>query len=492
MHVEAQKVDGETGQRPLLLPWLAVLFLGSTALGLYFLIAPALTGQLYYRVGFQANPQMYARQILLLFIPYAFALRAWRKGARLPMWLLLAGAILLHLIVLFAPPPQSQDFYSYLFYGRMQAAHGANPYIDLPNTFWADAWFPWTRWHNQTSVYGPVWMLIVWGVVKTAGSSMTLAFVELKLVIMAIDLAVMLLLVFPGRRHPEGNAGAGWGLLLFAWNPLVLITVPLGGAADVCLAAAFIGAVIARRRGLNGLATFLLTLAAMVKVYAVVALLLHLVLVLRERGWARAWRHAASAVGVGAVAFAPYWAGLRTFTGLWGAVKLVSPSLTGTVQRVLGTSIHHFIPHHLAWVLASIIVRIVAWGVFAGIALWAVRSVEDESSFWWATLVVLAAYLYLTPWFMYWYAIGALALVAVLPINALTYPVVTFSATSLVALWFKPRLLGNVTQATLRYAPPAFVFARGAQLTGIRLGGAPASFPVPSSATAPARAPVAE
>src|SRR5436309_6932481 len=190
MKVEAQQapaepVEAEKEQRPVLLPWLTALFLGSAALGLFFLISPALTGERYYKVGFHANPQMYARQILLLFIPYAFALRAWRKGARVPMYLLLGGAILLHLIVLFAPPPQSQDFYQYLFYGRMQAVHGANPYVDLPSKFWADSWIPWTRWHNQTSVYGPVWMLITWGVVKTAGNSMTLAFVELKLVILA-------------------------------------------------------------------------------------------------------------------------------------------------------------------------------------------------------------------------------------------------------------------------------------------------------------------
>src|SRR5204863_5135539 len=130
-----------------------------------------------------------------------------------------------------------------------------------------------------------------------------------------------------------------------------------------------------------------------------------------------------------------------------------------------------------------------------GVAVWAVRTVKDVRSFWWAPLVLLTAYLYLTPWFMYWYAIAALALVAVLPINRLTYPLVTLSATSVAAIWFRPRLLGNVTQTIVRYLPPVLVFARMPRLAAVRrLGGAPVSFPVPAtgSATATATAPAAK
>src|SRR5207249_2008949 len=117
-----------------------------------------------------------------------------------------------------------------------------------------------------------------------------------------------------GRSDPEG--AAGWGLLAFAWNPLVLITIPLAGSADVGIVAAFLGAMLARRRGRNTLATVLLTLAALVKVYAVIGLVLHLVLLMRERGGRRAAAHAVGAAGLATAAFAPYWAGLATFRGL--------------------------------------------------------------------------------------------------------------------------------------------------------------------------------
>src|SRR5437588_5874332 len=245
------------------LPWLGLLFVGCATLGAWFLIHPALVGDRYYSVGFNRNTYEYSRQILPLFIPYAIALWAWRRGSRVPVRWLLGGAILLHILVLFAPLPQSQDFYQYLFYGRMQAAHGANPYLVGPAAFWADQWFPWIRWSQQTSVYGPIWMLIAWGVAKVAGSNLALGFVLFKLVVLALDLSVMALIATAAKGRSDPGQAAGFGLLAFAWNPLVLITVPLAGSADVALAAAIVGAILARRRGRTGLATVLLTLGAL-------------------------------------------------------------------------------------------------------------------------------------------------------------------------------------------------------------------------------------
>jgi Glycosyltransferase family 87 len=481
--------DERQGQRTSLLLFLIVLFVGSAAFGLKFLIGPALGGHRYYKVAYSATPYMYVKEMLLLFVPYALALWAWRRGMRVPVYLLLSGAIVLHLIVLFAPPPQSQDIWSYLFYGRIQAAHGANPYVALPNQFWADPWFAWTRWHDAASVYGPVWMLITWGVAKMAGNSLTLAFVEMKLVILAIDLVVMALLIASGRDQEDRQGASGWALLLFAWNPVVLVSVPLAGAADVWLAAMLIGAVLARRRGRNGLATVLLTLAALVKVYALIALGLHLVLVLRERGWGGLRRHAGIFLGMTALAFAPYWAGLKTFHALAAASRLANLSFTGTVQRMLAITLHHFGLHHVNN-LARTSIRVILVPVLLGFAVWAVRKVRDEQSFWWATLVVLTAYLYLTPWYLYWYLISALALVAVLPINRLTYPVVTFSASSLATVWFRPQAVGQIAQGLLRYLPPVAVFVARRQPAALRpRGGAPVTVPVPSPSTSPATVP---
>ena len=87
--------------------------------------------------------------ILVLFVPFGLALWAWRRGARTSLGFLIGGALVLHVLLLFAPPPQSQDLYQYLFYGRMQMLHppsgvgqmlilhGANPYVVQPSTVYS-------------------------------------------------------------------------------------------------------------------------------------------------------------------------------------------------------------------------------------------------------------------------------------------------------------------------------------------------------------------
>ena len=243
MRIDKETFDRLDSTRPRLMPWLALLFVGSAALGVYFLVSPATGSGAYYRSVLNRMTYGYNRQVLLLFVPYGLALWSWWRGSRVSWKLLLGGAVFLHLLVLFAPLPQSQDFYQYLFYGRMQAAYRANPYVIQPLRYWTDPWYI-IRWPYQTSVYGPAWTLLSFGVAKAAGSSLTLAVVLMKLAILAMDLSVMASILALSRDRPDPERAAGWGLLLYAWNPLILITVPLGGLADVGIAAAILGAVV--------------------------------------------------------------------------------------------------------------------------------------------------------------------------------------------------------------------------------------------------------
>jgi len=446
-------------QRPAMLLWIVVLFVGCAALGTWFLIGPLLGDTPYYRVGHNRTAFWYSRPILLLFVPYGLALFAWQRGARAPLWALVGGAVLLHLLVLLAPPPQSQDVYQYLFYGRMQAVHGANPYVVNPSELWADPWFPWIQWNNQPSVYGPAWILVSTAVVKVAGSSLALAYVLQKLVVLALDVAVVAMILALAKHRPDRAGAAGWGLLVYAWNPLILITVPLAGSADVAVGAAFLGALLARRHGRNGLATTLLALAGLVKLYAAVGLVLHLVLLARKRGAGLAFQHASASAAIVAFAYAPFWAGWDTFRGLVRAASLTNQSLVGTIERVVVTPVLRAFEYEAAPRDAEILVRVIAGALLLAVMAWAVRKVRDEQTLWEATVGVLVAYVLLTPWFLYWYLVGPLLLVAVLPRNRLTYPILTFSATALITAWLHPPWLGWSMLALLRYGPPLLVYA---------------------------------
>jgi hypothetical protein len=451
MELDLAQTDPTAGQRESLLPWLGVLFAGLAALGIWFLIGPALAGGRYYKVGYNRTAYEYSRLIVLLFIPYGLTLFAWRRGHRSPLWLLVGGALVLHVLVLFAPLPQSQDFYQYLFYGKLQAVHGANPFIVNPSAFWADRWFPWIRWNTQASVYGPVWIMVAAGVVKLAGANLASAFVTLKLVILALDAAVVAMIV-AGARGDHDRAGLG--VLAWAWNPLVLITVPLAGSADTAVAAAFLGAYLTRRKGHLGATTLLLALASLVKVYAVVALVLHLVLVLKERGAFRALRHAGGALAVAILAYAPYWHGMATFKGLRTATTLTNQSLMGTFQRTVVAFALHVTGFPL-WYRGSLVAtRILGAVLFLAALAWGIRRVRDGDSLWLATVGVMLTYLLVSPWFLYWYILAPLTLLAVMRHERLTDPVLVFSGTSLVSIYIPVAPVLWIVQTLLRYAPP--------------------------------------
>jgi hypothetical protein len=472
-----------------------VLFVAGAALGAWFLIGPALAETPYYRVGHNRTAYEYNWAVLALFVPYALALWAWRRGARAPMWALLGGALVLHLLVLFAPPPQSQDFYQYLFYGRMHAIHGANPYVISPRALWADPWFPWIRWNAQLSVYGPAWILASSAVVKLAGGGLATAYLAMKLVILALDAAIVGLILALSRERRDPAGAAGWGLLVYAWNPLILVTVPLAGSADAAVGAAFLGALLARRRGRDGWTTLLLSLASLVKLYAIVGLLLHLALLARERGWRRAIGHGAGSAAIAAAVYAPFWKGFDTFRGLISAADLTSLSLAGFVRRNILSPVLRAFGFQTANHAGEVLIRVIGGALLLAAVIWAVRKVKDDGMLWPAIVAVLVAYALLTPWFLYWYIVGPLVLVAALPPTRLTVPLLVFSATSLITAWFEPISAAWWIQTTLRYGPPFLVYflqpLGRPEIVVHQLGGPAIRSPVPGTA-APQRVPAAK
>src|SRR5262249_19781692 len=159
-------------------------------------------------------------------------------------------------------------------------------------------------------------------------------------------------------------------------------------------------------------------------VYAAVALLLHLVLLLRRRGRRATAAQGAIAAGAAAIAFAPYWAGWQTFRGILKIADMSNKSLAGTVQRAL-VYVFRFVGVSAARDDAAAVIRWVTFPLLLGAVLWAVLRLESEEDVWTGTLAVLAAYVLVTPWYLPWYLVAPLALVAVLPRNRLTVPLLT-------------------------------------------------------------------
>lgn len=346
----------------------------------------------------------------ILVLRYPFA-----AGRRRMVFLIAGFAALFNITLAVAMPPVlSADIYHYALYGRMVAFHRLNPYTTLNSAVPSDPFWPLTSWHVVTTPYGPTWTLISAVIAALGNHSVLQTVLAFKVLAAMFNLAGCALVFLLGRYLTKGN-GIG-PLVLYAWNPLILIEAAGNGHCDiVMITLALLGLLLATRsRLLVGLAV--LTLSVLVKgltgplmVFIVVWLLA------REKSWRR---RATLAGQMGAVTilvvailclpfsetvqkleqFSPGWMRFPRNNPFhvvlrgWVAGKLVGRYGLGEAHAVAGT-----------WVL---------WGAHLGFAALAVlllkRSVTTKAS-WprmlelWGVLslvYILAVFCYLFPWYL--------------------------------------------------------------------------------------------
>ena len=409
------------------------------AIAAFFLIRPLLGPLPAYGPRPAGTTYSYVFVVVGAFFPYGAAVWAARRGA--PLVTALVGAALLSLILLPSAITQSQDVFAYLFYGKLWVVHGANPYVVPPEAFASDPWFAWVRWPDQVSVYGPLWTLLSAGIVRAAGESIGLALAVTKVVTAGVIAAALGALIVAARGRGEDP---GRAVVLFGWNPLVLVSVALGAHADGAIAALVLWALVADRRRRPVTAALLLAAAALVKAYAALFLLVYLVALALRR------RSLLPAVGAGAAltvaAFAPLWAGLGTFEGLIGIAGRASSSLGGGVERLLAAVAGQDV--------ATWAVRIVGLAVVLLVLLVAARRDGFAEDPWPAAVAVFAAYLLVTPWFLYWHQVSLLALAAMAASPGLRAGAFAFSGTSLLTISGGGGPWGTTLQTAARYGVP--------------------------------------
>jgi hypothetical protein len=201
-------------------------------------------------------------------------------------------------------------------------------------------------------------------------------------------------------------------------------------------------------------------MAALVKAYAGLGLVLHLALVARDRGVRRAAGHAAGAAALAVLLYAPFWGGLDTFGGAGGVARRFGTSLTGTLYRLLtmrGPGVAEDLD-------ATAIALIVAGAAFVLlVTALSVRHVWREPgprTLWTGVAFAFGAYLLASPWFFPWHLVPLVALAAARPADRPSAAVLVASVTTPIAVRFDPYELGLASQAVVRYGPPVAVLAR--------------------------------
>jgi hypothetical protein len=145
-------------------------------------------------------------------------------------------------ITLFVTPGlYTTDLFSYVMYGRISAEYNLNPYIYPPNYFPGNPLLAWIHpiWHDQPSVYGPLWTGIGWLLAKLTapltdvvttlddGTTLYVGIMDqvfaYKLLMNAIQIVNLALVWWLLGRVLAGKPRARLAaFVVFAWNPLML------------------------------------------------------------------------------------------------------------------------------------------------------------------------------------------------------------------------------------------------------------------------------
>ena len=225
MTVPAPATEQVPYRSPAAWPFWALVLIAADLLGLYIYLGQRL---------YPLNPVW----IYLLTYATVFGLYVYGAGRLLPrlprsltpyvLPLILLGALLFRLAVVFAPPRLSTDILLYVWDGRL-TLHGINPYHWAPNATMLQPLRDrvWTDMEYKS--YQSIYMPISQGVFALANAIFGNNTVGYKFLYMLFDLGVIGLLIQILKRLRRPLTQVIW----YAWCPLPITEVSLAGHQDI-------------------------------------------------------------------------------------------------------------------------------------------------------------------------------------------------------------------------------------------------------------------
>jgi hypothetical protein len=336
----------------------------------------------------------------------------------------LGGAAICGTILMFLYPFDAADLFDNIMHGRMLAVYGANPFEQVAAEFKSDPFYRYVGWRRFPSAYGPGWELMAAATARLSGDGVianVLAFKALGGLFLAGCVTIVTLIL---RREAPDRALAG--VLLLAWNPLVLYETLGQGHNDVAMLFFVLASVafLAWRR--YTLSVLALVAGALIKFVPILLLpaagLISLQSLPTRRSRLRFIVTTAFAtVLLVLLAYLPFWRDADTL-GVERRSMLFTTSLPALLRAGL--------EQPLGEELASKVVVASAVTLTALFSLWqAARAARRPSwsSFASAAFSVLLFYLLFTClWFQQWYVVWVLGLVPLLPGGYIAWSAVFF------------------------------------------------------------------
>ena len=375
---------------------------------------------------------------------------AWRLALQVrgrAAWLIVLGSTLaFSLALLFLYPIDAVDIFENIMHGRIFSVYGANPFRDVAKQFPADPFYPYLVWRRTPSAYGPIWEILAGGVVRLAGNGLianVLAFKLVNALFLAISIGLVAAIL---RRMAPERALAG--VVLLAWNPVVLYETIGNGHNDIVMAVWILAAAWALMSRRYTLAILALLMGALIKFMPLLLIPIAGLIALRDLPDTTARLRflvitLLSAAAIIVVAYSPFWYGLAEF-GLPRRSHLFTSSLPAAIRAGLQLSGGiEGAGWKIGLAASGITVLFVLWQSWR---TWCDRSRLNFSR---AAFKILMFYLLVTcPWFQQWYAIWPLAIAALLPPGHLPRLAVLFSYAALskhlvfgpLLFWIQPQL----------------------------------------------------
>lgn len=267
------------------------------------------------RVGFSSRALLLSTGIVLLSGPFWAAFRStwpvwvgasflagaglfllWRRDA-LSMRAVLWGALILRLAYFPVGPGLTDDLFRYIWDGWIQW-EGINPYRFAPSDsalapYQNTALYEALNSQEYYSVYPPLSQLFFAVGGLFYDGSWTTSYYVLKALFVGVEFGGVVVLARLTRAR---------NVLLYAWNPLVLVETAGQGHTETLLVLLLLAAVWAVRRRRGALASLAIAGAGLVKIYpfALGPFLL------RRFGWRAVWPGALLVVGISLPYAAPY------------------------------------------------------------------------------------------------------------------------------------------------------------------------------------------
>lgn len=364
------------------------------------------------------------------------------------IWLatILAGAF-----YIVTPTLLSHDTMVYAGYGRLLAVYRVNPYFVPLAVFPHDPLTPLNQWAQSTSAYGPLWILVCgfWGaLLKGDATTCVLAF---RLFASAANVCNIWLIGRTLQATGRSPRAVTLGMLVYAWNPLVLLESSLDGHNDVFMILfALLGMLLAVRAERSGqllrargylLPTVAFTLAALVKFTALPILAAYLLFLackaLRPtadspqrlsqalRNWQRAvqvllWSGVAAML-VAVAFYGPFWLGHSLHAIALSFTNV--PSSTGAKHSFLYSVIllvqshsshaHNFLLVHLSHRRIWDDLTYLALALCLLLGAYRLWLKPGLSTFRTLVLALMCIVLLITPWFYPWYITWLVGLAAI-------------------------------------------------------------------------------